>query len=67
MTARCVAALKPYPEAAKAVAHGLEFLRPYAAAPQTAPLEPIGLYFAHLWYSEKLYAPIFLAKAVTDD
>ena len=67
VTARCVAALKPYPEAAKAVAHGLEFLRPYAAAPQTAPLEPIGLYFAHLWYSEKLYAPIFLAKAVTDD
>ena len=67
VTARCVAALKPYPEAAEAVAHGLEFLRPFAATPQTAPLESIGLYFAHLWYSEKLYAPIFLAKAVTDD
>ncbi|MBR4903001.1 MAG: hypothetical protein IKZ46_18825 [Victivallales bacterium] len=67
MTARCVSALKPYPEAAEAVARGIEFLRPFAVSPQTAPMEPIGLYFAHLWYSEKLYAPIFLAKAVTDD
>ena len=31
---------------------------------ENVPAEPIGLYFAHLWYSEELYAPIFLAKAV---
>ena len=40
------------------------FLKPFAAHPETLPAEPIGLYFAHLWYSEELYASIFLAKAV---
>ena len=40
------------------------FLSACAAHPETIPAEPIGLYFAHLWYSEELYAPIFLAKAV---
>jgi hypothetical protein len=40
------------------------FLSPYADRPESLPLEPIGLYFAHLWYSEELYAPVFLAKAV---
>ena len=40
------------------------FLKSYADHPETLPLEPIGLYFAHLWYSEGLYAPVFLAKAV---
>lgn len=40
------------------------FLKTYAEHPETLSLEPIGLYFAHLWYSEELYAPIFLAKAV---
>lgn len=41
-----------------------DFLKTYAECPETLPLEPIGLYFAHLWYSEELYAPTFLAKAV---
>jgi len=40
------------------------FLKPYTVHPEALPAEPIGLYFAHLWYSEELYAPIFLAKAV---
>ena len=40
------------------------FLKTYADHPESLPLEPIGLYFAHLWYSEELYAPVFLAKAV---
>lgn len=39
------------------------FLRQYSEHPENIPPEPIGLYFAHLWYSEELYAPIFLAKA----
>lgn len=54
VSARCAAALK---------LDGA-FLKPYAAHPEALPAEPIGLYFAHLWYSEELYAPIFLAKAV---
>ena len=54
VSARCAAALK---------LDG-EFLKPFAAHPEALPAEPIGLYFAHLWYSEELYAPIFLAKAV---
>ena len=40
------------------------FLKPFAERPESLPVEPIGLYFAHLWYSEELYAPVFLAKAV---
>lgn len=54
VSARCAAALK---------LDGA-FLKPYAVHPEALPAEPIGLYFAHLWYSEELYAPVFLAKAV---
>ena len=54
VSARCASALK---------LDGT-FLKPFAAHPEALPPEPIGLYFAHLWYSEELYAPIFLAKAV---
>ena len=54
VSARCAAALK---------LDGA-FLKPFAERPGSLPAEPIGLYFAHLWYSEELYAPIFLAKAV---
>ena len=54
VSARCAAALK---------LDGT-FLKPYADRPESLPAEPIGLYFAHLWYSEELYGPIFLAKAV---
>lgn len=60
-TARCVRALKPFKDAETAVARALAFLRPYLENPAAAPPEPVGLYFAHLWYDEKLYAPIFLA------
>ena len=56
VSARCAAALK---------LNGA-FLKPYADRPETLPAEPIGLYFAHLWYSEELYGPIFLAKAVNE-
>ena len=66
VTARVVAALKPYPEAQTAVSRAREFLRPFAENPETIPPEPIGLYFAHLWYSEELYGPIFLLGAFAD-
>lgn len=63
VTARCVGALAPYPEAGSAVRRARDFLRKFAEQPETIPPEPIGLYFAHLWYSEELYAPIFLLNA----
>ena len=67
VTARAVAALKAYPDAQSAVNRGREFLRPFAENPETIPPEPIGLYFAHLWYSEELYGPIFLSGAFSDE
>ncbi len=60
-TARCVRALKKFDDTQKAVRRGMTFLEPYFQNPDTIPDEPIGLYFAHLWYDEKRYAPIFLA------
>ncbi|MCL2118762.1 MAG: hypothetical protein FWH27_10090 [Planctomycetaceae bacterium] len=63
VTARCVTALQPYPEAQDAIERAWEFLQPFAEHPETIPPEPIGLYFAHLWYSEELYGPVFLMNA----
>jgi squalene-hopene/tetraprenyl-beta-curcumene cyclase len=63
VTARCVTALQPYPEAQTAVERAKDFLQPFAEHPETIPPEPIGLYFAHLWYSEELYGPVFLMNA----
>ncbi|MCL2640400.1 MAG: hypothetical protein FWD53_06115 [Phycisphaerales bacterium] len=63
VTARCVAALQHIPIAQSAIARAHDFLRPFAEHPETIPPEPIGLYFAHLWYSETLYAPIFMLNA----
>ncbi|MFG0247898.1 MAG: prenyltransferase/squalene oxidase repeat-containing protein [Phycisphaeraceae bacterium JB051] len=60
-TARCVSALKPFEDTHDAVTRGMTFLKPYLEHPESIPDEPIGLYFAHLWYDEKQYAPIFLA------
>jgi len=62
-TARCISALAGYPDAAPALQRAARFIAPYVHHPETIPPEPIGLYFAHLWYSEELYAPIFLLHA----
>jgi squalene-hopene/tetraprenyl-beta-curcumene cyclase len=64
VTARCVAALQHDPDAQAAIERAWDFLRPFAENPETIPPEPIGLYFAHLWYSEELYAPIFMYGAI---
>jgi len=64
VTARCVAALASYPDAKVAVRRAWEFLEPFVNDLNSIPREPIGLYFAHLWYSEELYAPIFLLNAI---
>ncbi len=66
VTARCISALDSCHEAQSAVERGRAFLKPYLEKPETIPPEPIGLYFAHLWYSEELYGPIFLLKAFAD-
>ena len=60
VTARCITALQHISAAQSAIARARNFLRPFAANPATIPPEPIGLYFAHLWYSEELYPPIFM-------
>lgn len=62
-TARCISALASYPDARTAIQRAARFIAPYVRHPETIPPEPIGLYFAHLWYSETLYAPIFLLHA----
>lgn len=60
-TARCVSALRKFEDAKSAVRRAREFLRPYLENSALIPHEPVGLYFAHLWYDEELYASIFLA------
>ncbi|MDO4583857.1 MAG: prenyltransferase/squalene oxidase repeat-containing protein [Planctomycetia bacterium] len=67
VTARCVTALAPYSEAFSSVRRAKTFLRPFAENPETIPPEPFGLYFAHLWYSEELYAPIFLGNVFGEE
>jgi len=62
-TARCISALASFPDARPAIQRAARFIAPYVRHPENIPLEPIGLYFAHLWYSETLYAPIFLLRA----
>ena len=64
VTARCVAALASFADAKQAVQRAWEFLKPFVDDPASVPAEPIGLYFAHLWYSDALYAPIFLLNAI---
>ena len=64
VAARCVAALASYPDAKAAVRRAWKFLEPFVNDLDSIPREPIGLYFAHLWYSEELYAPIFLLNAI---
>jgi squalene-hopene/tetraprenyl-beta-curcumene cyclase len=61
-TALAVAALAGT-TAAEAVPRGLAWLEAHTANGTRFTRAPIGLYFAKLWYSEKLYAPIFTAWA----
>jgi squalene-hopene/tetraprenyl-beta-curcumene cyclase len=71
-TAQAVAALVPWGEssnAAKAIREGVEYLLREIEESLDRP-NPIGLYFSHLWYAEKLYPPIWtleaLGRAVND-
>ena len=55
----------PEPEAMRrAVARGAGWLIERTNAGRHTPAAPIGLYFAKLWYSERLYPLIFTASAL---
>lgn len=65
-TAMAVAALVPWaqtPAIQRAVAAGVEYLVRAVSDLSVQPA-PIGLYFAHLWYSEELYPLIWTLDAL---
>jgi squalene-hopene/tetraprenyl-beta-curcumene cyclase len=65
-TAVAVAALTPWAESAAvgaALRRGVPYLVRGVAQPSVPPT-PIGLYFAHLWYSEALYPTIWTLDAL---
>ena len=65
-TALAVAALASWtlaPATRGAVLRGIEYLVKYAAQPEDCAA-PIGLYFTHLWYSERLYPLIWTLEAL---
>ena len=65
-TAMAVAALAPWmqtPATRRAIFRGVEYLLRGVAGATDQPA-PIGLYFAHLWYSEQLYPLIWTLDAL---
>jgi len=65
-TAMAVAALAAWasePAIRGAVLRAVEYLVKHAAQPEGRE-SPIGLYFAHLWYSEQLYPLIWTLEAL---
>ncbi len=63
-TALAVEALAEVPEQVAALARGREKLLQLTAAEAWRMPSPIGLYFARLWYFERLYPLIFATSAV---
>lgn len=68
MTSRALAALSFFKgsreDVDKAVERGIDYLYKRYEEGTLLVREPIGLYFARLWYSENLYAPSFLLNAL---
>lgn len=65
LTARTLAALALYPEVPDGVIErGFDFLYQCYQQGQLYRCEPIGLYFARLWYSEELYNVTFLLNGL---
>ncbi|MCH8244025.1 MAG: hypothetical protein IH897_15660, partial [Planctomycetes bacterium] len=48
----------------RAIARGVRWLHRATAGGTRFPTSPIGLYFAKLWYSEKLYPVLFTVAAL---
>jgi squalene-hopene/tetraprenyl-beta-curcumene cyclase len=63
-TALAVNALAVVPRARDAALRGVDWLIAATVQGRETPAAPIGLYFARLWYSEKLYPLIHLAAAL---
>ena len=63
-TSIALSALVGEDETAEAVARGVEWLLPRVEKPVPDPPAPIGLYFARLWYFERLYPRIFVVEAL---
>ena len=66
-TAQAVGALASWrndPEVAQSVGNGIEFLLRGIDEGRLARPAPIGLYFASLWYSERLYPVIWTLEAL---
>lgn len=64
-TARALSALASYPEVKTEVMdHAFDYLYRTYESGHLFQAEPIGLYFARLWYSEKMYPVTFLLNAL---
>ena len=63
-TSLAVSALATVPPAREAVLRGVDWLIEKTSAGREFPASPIGLYFARLWYFEKLYPLIHVAAAL---
>ncbi len=63
-TALAVSALAGVAGAESAVERGVDWLITVTEAGRVTPAAPIGLYFAKLWYFERLYPLVFLAGAL---
>ncbi len=67
LTAKAIGALAPYRQqkaVEQAIRKGVDYLYTHYENGTLYRLEPIGLYFSRLWYSEELYNPIFLLTAL---
>ena len=65
LTARTLAALAPYREVSdEVIERGFDYLYQVYQQGEIYRSEPIGLYFARLWYSEELYNVTFLLNAI---
>ena len=65
MTAKALSALASYPECdPQAIDRGFNWLYQRYQNGTWLQAEPIGLYFARLWYSEELYSLTFVLQAL---
>lgn len=66
LTAKALTALSHYEgeDVEKALEKGLHYIYIRYREGTLFSLEPIGLYFARLWYSERMYSPCYLAMAL---
>ena len=65
MSAKAISALALYPQTREvAVEAAKQLAKVFIEHDGLPPASPIGLYFASLWYDEKLYPPLFAIPAL---